>query len=75
MRCEYQEKQNSYDKSYRKAKRLYVRQRELALENMVGKQGRELWKSLENIGPSTSRKSCRIPEEVIINGIVVTEKK
>ena len=74
LRCEYQEKQNSFDKSYRKAKRLYVRQRELALENMVGKQGRELWKSLENIGPSTIRKSCRIPEEVIINGIVVTEK-
>ena len=74
LRCEYQEKQNSFDKSYRKAKRLYVRQRELALESMVGKQGRELWKSLENIGPSTSRKSCRIPEEVIINGNVVTEK-
>ena len=64
LRKLYCEKQNVF--TFRQLKREYVRKKEINIENMVGKNGCEMWKEIEKIGPFVPRP--KIPEEVNVNG-------
>ena len=66
LRKTFKEKQALFDKSFRKAKYQFYRNKEIEIESMVGKDGINMWKSLENLGPSV-KKHKKIPLEVIIN--------
>ena len=48
-----------------------MRNREIEIESMVGKSGKDMWLKLEEIGPKTKRKVK--PEQVIINDIIKTD--
>jgi hypothetical protein len=74
LRSEYKDKQRTFDMAYRKAKRASMRQKEIEIENMVGKQGKEMWKSLDKIGPQINSKGMQIPEEVVYNGQINRER-
>ena len=52
LRKTFKEKQALFDKSFRKAKYQFYRNKEIEIESMVGKDGINRWKSLENLGPS-----------------------
>ena len=43
LRLAYKEKQSIFDKAFRKAKSDFLRKKELEIESMVGKDGREMW--------------------------------
>ena len=66
LRKIYFEKQNVFDKTFRQLKREYVPKKEINIENMVGKNGCEMWREIEKIGPFVPRP--KIPEEVNVNG-------
>ena len=66
LRKIYCERQNAFDKTLRQLKREYVRKKEINIENMVAKNGCEMRKEIEKIGPFVPRP--KIPEEVKVNG-------
>ena len=69
LRKEFKTKQDKFDKSFRKIKRSYIRQKEIRIENMISKNGRDIWKEIAKIGPPM--KSNNIPEEIICpNGTI-----
>jgi hypothetical protein len=49
-RVEYKTKQLAFDKALKKAKNIHYRNTELELESMVGNNGREMWRKLDEIG-------------------------
>ena len=67
----FKQKWSVFDKKFRKIKNLFMRNREIEIESMVGKSGKDMWLKLEGIGPKTKRKV--IPEQVIINDIIKTD--
>ena len=66
LRKTFKEKQALFDKSFRKAKYHFYRNKEIEIESMVRKDGINMWKNLENLGPSVT-KHKKIPFKVIIN--------
>ena len=58
----FKSSQFKFDKEYKKAKRAANRKREIELESLVGKNGREIWNLLDKIAQNLKRN--RIPMEV-----------
>ena len=67
----FKDKQSEFDKAFRKSKVAYRRNKELEIESMVCKSGKELWQKIDELGPKV--KCQRIPEQVIIDGNIISD--
>ena len=70
-RVDFKIKQNNFDKAYRAAKRKCMRKTEVELETLVNMDGKAMWDKLKELGPKLNQ--SRIPEEVVINGTIITQ--
>ena len=69
----YKTKQSNFDKHFKKVKNDFCRNTEIEIETMVGRDGKNMWKLLEKIGPKVNQKL--IPLEVIIDDKIITNEK
>ncbi len=69
----FKNNQHTFDKSYKKAKRNFERDKRIHIEQLNTNNPREFWSELNNLGP---RKKTCIPMEVYDdNGIVLSDHR
>ena len=69
----FKQEQKDFDVVFKKAKRNHNRQNKIEIENMIYKNGNEMWQKIDQIGAQDKYK-VKIPLEVTLNGISIVNE-